>query len=246
MTDSLAAEVRRLRAVEQLSIRQICLRLGLGRVRVQATLRDVPPPASLRRRNAKDDLHATALRLRADGHTVNEIAERLTVAKSTAYEWVRHLPLDSSSEVAAERQQAADARRMLSRAGRRKRREDAEREARGLAASGPGRRTCGKTLLIGAVLYWCEGTKSKPDDPRYDLTFTNSDPCLVELFVRFVEAMGRSREDLRYRVSIHENADSEAAGRWWAETLGVGLDCFQRPTLKRHNPTTSRTNVGED
>jgi hypothetical protein len=38
----------------------------------------------------------------------------------------------------------------------------------------------------------------------------------VELFIRFVEAMGRSRQDLRYRVSIHEQADAEAAGRWWA------------------------------
>ncbi|TYC22659.1 helix-turn-helix domain-containing protein [Micromonospora sp. MP36] len=246
MTDSLAAEVRRLRAVEQLSVGQICSRLGLGRVRVQAMLRDVPAPASVRRRNAKDDLHAKALQLRADGHTVNEIAERLTVAKSTAYQWVKHLPLDSSSKVADQRQRAADARRMLSRARRREQREDAEREARNLAAEWAGAPDLRETLLIGAVLYWCEGTKSKPDNPRYDLTFTNSDPRLVELFIRFVEAMGRSREDLRYRVSIHENADAEAAGRWWAAKLGVGLDCFQRPTLKRHNPTTSRTNVGEN
>ena len=62
-------------------------------------------------------------------------------------------------------------------------------------------------LLVGAVLYMCEGTKSKPANPRYDLTFTNSDIRLVELFVRFVETTGRSRHGLRYRVAIHEDVE---------------------------------------
>ncbi|MDX5456256.1 hypothetical protein ACGFI5_01960 [Micromonospora tulbaghiae] len=51
------------------------------------------------------------------------------------------------------------------------------------------------------------GTKSKPGNPRYDLTFTNSDIRLVELFVRFVETTGRSRHELRYRVAIHEDVE---------------------------------------
>lgn len=245
VTDPLADDVRHLRAVEQLSIRQICLRLGISRARVQELLRGVPPPAWVRRPNAKDDLRATALQLRADGCTVNEIAERLAVAKSTAYAWVKHVPLDAHSEVAMQRRLVADARRGLTRANRQEERMEAEREARHLAVEWVGELGLREMLLIGAVLYWCEGTKSKPDNPRYDLTFTNSDVRLVELFVRFIEAMGRSRKDLRYRVSIHESADAEAAGRWWAAQLGVPLDRFQRPTLKRHNPKTSRTNVGE-
>jgi hypothetical protein len=47
-------------------------------------------------------------------------------------------------------------------------------------------------------------------------------------------------------VSIHENADAEAAGCWWAAQLGVDAGSFQRPTLKRHNPRTTRTNAGAD
>ncbi|MET8906679.1 helix-turn-helix domain-containing protein [Micromonospora sp. NPDC004551] len=192
------------------------------------------------------ELRDAARRLRAEGHTVNQIAEQLTVAKSTAYRWVGHLPLDGSSEAAGRRRIEADARRAVHRAASRKQREDAEREVQDAAAAWVGAPALRELMLVGAVLYWCEGTKSKPDNPRYDLTFTNSDIRLVELFVRFIEATGRSRQDLRYRVSIHENADAEAAGRWWAAQLGVDPGSFQRPTLKRHNPRTTRTNIGAD
>lgn len=67
-----------------------------------------------------------------------DIARQLGVARSIAYQWVRHLPFDRDSERARQRR------------------------------------------LEGGAL--------------------------------FVEAAGRSRHDLRYRVSIHENADAEAAG----------------------------------
>ncbi|QLQ39184.1 helix-turn-helix domain-containing protein [Micromonospora robiginosa] len=191
-------------------------------------------------------LKEAAGRLRDEGRTVNEIADRLGIAKSTAYRWVGHLPLDTSAEVAVQRRRVAAGRRATRWAERRTQREDAEREAQHRAAEWVGTLARRELLLVGAVLYWCEGTKSKPANPRYDLTFTNSDVRLVELFVRFVEATGRSRRQLRYRVAIHESADAEAAGRWWAGQLGVEFASFQRPTVKRHNPTTKRINVGAD
>ncbi|WP_341718948.1 hypothetical protein QQG74_04025 [Micromonospora sp. FIMYZ51] len=62
MTDFDATEVRRLRTAEQLSIREIQARTGLGRNRVQQLLRGVPAPERTRRPNAKDDLRAEAPR----------------------------------------------------------------------------------------------------------------------------------------------------------------------------------------
>ncbi|WBC10383.1 resolvase [Micromonospora sp. WMMA1947] len=197
-------------------------------------------------RGRRAELKVAADRLREEGCTVGEIADRLGVAKSTAYRWVGHIPLDASSDSAAQRRRAAGARRALRWAGKRTLREAAECEARRRAADWVGALASRELLLVGAVLYMCEGTKSKPANPRYDLTFTNSDIRLVELFVRFVETTGRSRHELRYRVAIHENADAEAAGRWWAAELGVDVGGFQRPTLKRHHPRTTRTNVGAD
>jgi hypothetical protein len=48
------------------------------------------------------------------------------------------------------------------------------------------------------------------------------------------------------RVHIHENADAEAAQQYWLDVTHTRPDQFRRPTLKRHNPKTLRTNVGEN
>jgi hypothetical protein len=47
-------------------------------------------------------------------------------------------------------------------------------------------------------------------------------------------------------VHIHETSDAEAAGDWWSKELRVPRDQFQRPTIKKHRPSTTRINVGVD
>jgi hypothetical protein len=101
-------------------------------------------------------------------------------------------------------------------------------------------------LLGGALVYMCEGAKSKPWRRRDRLTFINNDPRLLRLFLGFLATQGRPPDSVRYRVHIHETADAEAAGDWWAECLKVPRELFQRPTIKRHNPLTVRANTGDD
>lgn len=88
----MAAEARRLRMEEGLSLRQIQQRLGVRKDRLYGWLRGVPPPEWTRRPNAKDELRARAEQLRRDGWSVPDIAVELGVAKSTAgrrlYWWI--------------------------------------------------------------------------------------------------------------------------------------------------------------
>jgi len=101
-------------------------------------------------------------------------------------------------------------------------------------------------VIAGAVAYWCEGSKSKPWREQPVLEFINSDPGLIEIFLRFVEAMGADRRRLTYRLSIHESADASAAGRWWAERIGIDVADMRRPTIKKHKPTGNRRNKGDE
>jgi hypothetical protein len=75
--------------------------------------------------------------------------------------------------------------------------------------------------------------------------FTNSDPGLIRFYLRFLDAAGVQRTDLTFRVQIHENADAEAAQRFWEEVTGAPEDQFGKPTLKHHNLKTNRGNVGD-
>ncbi|GAA3738192.1 hypothetical protein GCM10022379_04540 [Micromonospora maritima] len=198
-TDPLATEARRLRVEEQLSVAEIRVRLGIGRDRVYALLRGVPPPERTRRPRARDDDRAEAVRLRAAGKSVNRIAEQLGVAKSTAYQWVRHLPLDPD-DAAAERRRAqseamADARRRAYRESRDAAQAAEQTRAAG-AVGGLGERDL---LLLGAAIYWCAGSKSKPWRPQDRLEFVNSDPGLLGLSWRSSPTVPRSRQ-LYWRV----------------------------------------------
>jgi hypothetical protein len=103
-----------------------------------------------------------------------------------------------------------------------------------------------EVVIAGAIAYWCEGSKTKPYARGDRVIFTNSDPRLILFFLRFLDAAGISRSDLRFCLQIHESADVAAAQRFWIEVTGSKDEQLLRPTLKRHNPKTTRKNVGDD
>jgi len=247
MIDPLATEARRLRTVELLSAREIQRRLGIGKDRLSTLLRDVPPPEWTKRPNAKDELRGRAVELRRTGRSVPEIAAELGVARSTAYQWVRHLPLDADPSAEARRRRAQSQRMTEARwAPHRAARDAAVRDAHARAAERVGPLSARDLLIVGAAIYWCEGTKSKPWRRDDRVVIINSDPRLLAIFLRFLEVCGVDRGVPGYRLSIHESANVDAAARWWQATLSLPADRFRRPTLKRHQATTIRYNTGED
>jgi hypothetical protein len=244
--DPRRSEARRLRMETRMSLARLREHFGVSRDVMADWLRGLPTPGWATRPRAKDDLRDEAIRMRAEGCTVPAIAARLKVSRSSAYLWTRHLPLDRTPEEAEERRRRhmkamREARwRPLNQA------RDEERSALNESeAAWVGALSEREVMLLGAVAYWCEGQKSKPWQPnRCRVVFINSDPVLIQLFLRFVAQLGAEGASLRYRLSIHESADVEAAGHWWAAVAGVPRERFSRPTLKKHNPATVRYNVG--
>jgi len=229
-----------------LSLSELMKHFGVGSATLTDWLRGIEPPEWTRRPNAKDELRAQAVELRRQGWSVNDLAAHLGVAKSTAWNWVKHIPLDPDSERARQKQDHSalmNAERWGAHNAERDRRE-AEEKAR--AVVDVGELTERDALLAGALVYMCEGAKAKPWRRLDRLKFINNDPRLHRIFLTFLALHGRGPETLRYRVHIHETADAEAAGDWWAEGLAVPRELFERPTIKRHKPSTRRVNTGAD
>jgi len=228
------------------SLRQIKQILGpIGNQALSDALRGEPPPEWTRRPRAKDELRARARELRTQGLDYEEIAEALGVAKSSVSYWVRDMPRpERLSREQCRKRSAEGTRRYCA----------AERPARGAwrsavreaTAAQIGDLTHRELLIAGSIAYWCEGSKAKPYQRIGRVAFINSDPALIHFFLRFLEATGTPRTDLRFRVYIHESADVEAAHRFWRHVTGAPPEQFFSPTLKRHNPKTVRKNVGED
>ena len=244
-TDGFRAQAIALRRAGR-SRREIKEILGIGsNETLSQALRGEPPPEWTRRPRAKDDLHARARELRAQGLDYEEIAGALGVSKSSVSLWVRDMPLAERLSYEECRKRAAEGAQRYWAAERPLR--EARREAvRAAAAAEIGPLTKQEILIAGAIAYWCEGAKSKVRRRQDRVVFVNSDPALIRFFLRFLDMVGVGREDLTYRVHIHETADVPGAERFWQRVTQADPRQFRRTVLKTHNPRTVRTNVGDD
>ncbi len=172
-----------------------------------------------------------SIRLREQGHSVNEIVEHVGVAKSSVSVWVRNVPLTPEARtrlltkiklgqmISAERKHER-MRHLL---------DEYFQAALREVGSGGFQRVHGKILC--ALLYWCEGTKNH----YQGVTFVNSDPRLIKLFLRlFRESFDVDERKIKPRIHLHEYHDSQRQLTFWSEVTNIPESQFSRPYLKPH------------
>jgi AcrR family transcriptional regulator len=149
-----------------------------------------------------------ARELRAEKHlSVDEIAERLALPKTTIYYWVRDLPLGRPRRGSA---------------GQRKGNRNMQRNyaVRRAAAYLLGRiefsdLLAEPTFRDFVCLYMAEGYKRS----RNTVSVCNSDPAIVVLCARWVRRFARN--PVKYSVQYHADQDLQVLRDFWAHTIGV-------------------------
>ncbi len=88
--------------------------------------------------------------------------------------------------------------------------------------------------IAGALLYECEGTKLRKD-PRYKNTyiyaieFTNSNPVLVSLFLRFMqEELEIGIKEIKGQLFLYPDMDVQKVIREWSRRTGIPRSQFQK------------------
>ncbi|MDX3457497.1 hypothetical protein PV396_37040 [Streptomyces sp. ME02-8801-2C] len=225
-----------------LSLRQIRDELQVHNKEVlQRLVEGEPPPEWTKRPRAKDDLREKARELRQQGWTYNQIKAELGCSKSSVSLWVRDLP-HPEPKCTPEEQRA----RMNAGLARLHAQRDHERQAtKRTAAAAIGDLSDRELFITGVALYWAEGSKDKPHRRTEVLQFINSDPNVINLFLRWLDLLEVERERLTLRVCIHETADVRGAEEYWANITGIDATAFSKATLKKHNPRTVRKNTGD-
>ncbi|KAF5996741.1 hypothetical protein O1M63_24120 [Streptomyces mirabilis] len=199
-----------------------------------------PPPEWTKRPNAKDDLRDKARELRLQGWTYDQIQMELGCSKGSISLWVRDLPKPERRDPSEQAKLASRKRWEHELAVR-----DEERQkTKAAAAAEIGTLSDRELFLVGVGMYWAEGSKDKPYDRRENVTFVNSDPGMIETFLRWLDLLGVERDRVRYCVMIHESADVAGAEQYWANLVGADRSAFNKTTIKKHNPKTVRKNVG--
>jgi len=202
-------------------------------------LKGVPAPEWTARPNAKDELRSLAIELRTQGHSYREIQQLVPVSKSTLSLWLRDVLVDEpalsrlADRVAAGHENAATAIRA--------RREAKERRIIGDARTQIPAPLDESALFMAALaLYWAEGTKAKEWNPSEGVTLINSDLRSTAKQATINLLLGIGRDELAFRVAIHETGDVARAERFWADVVGIEQAELQRTSLKRHERRLTR------
>ncbi|WP_137234285.1 hypothetical protein [Streptomyces sp. BPSDS2] len=205
-------------------------------------LQGEPAPEWTKRPNAKDDVREKARELRLRGMTYDRIQVELGCSKSSISLWVRDLPKP-------ERKRSREESSAIGRRGWEAtlQHRDTERQAaKQQAADEVDTMTDRELFLVGVSLYWAEGSKSKPYRTQERVTFVNSDPGMIEVFLAWLRLLGVAEERLRFHVHIHETADIAAAEQYWITLTGADPRAFGKTSLKTHSPKTNRKNIGDN
>lgn len=154
-----------------------------------------------------------ARRLRAQGKTLQEIAELLGVSKSSVSIWVRDVAFTPSKRRYGPHRRPHPFHE-------RKLREIAECDAEGLRRVGT--LSSGAFFAAGIALYAGEGSKTDGS-----IRFANTDAAMMSFFAAWLRRFFDIDESrLRVRVYLHQGLDLDAAQRHWSDVTGVPLSQF--------------------
>lgn len=103
-------------------------------------------------------------------------------------------------------------------------------------------------LMLGAALYWAEGSKEKSYKPGSGLRFSNSDPKMVRFFVQWlVYNLNVETSRIVFDLYVHESRSSESHKyrKYWMNVIGINGISFGKIYLKHNKLNTKRKNTGD-
>jgi predicted transcriptional regulator len=185
----------------------------------------------------KTEERMEARKLRQEqGLSVNKIAEKIGVSRSTFSRWVKDIPLttdqrhqliENSKSYGAQHQGS-----IANKVKHRKIREAYQQAGREKAGEGDA------LHLAGCMLYWTEGTKG-----RAECRVTNSDPDMMLTFIRFLRQCFRI-EDERFQIRITtylgNGLSLEDIEQYWLDLLKLPYECLKQTSMKQPKSSNQR------
>ncbi|MDP2668524.1 MAG: helix-turn-helix domain-containing protein [bacterium] len=83
-------------------------------------------------------------------------------------------------------------------------------------------------FLAGLFLYWGEGGKTA----EARLVISNTNPAVIKFFIRWLSIFKVPKEKLRIYVHLYKDMNIKKELNFWAKTLGIPLQQFQKPYIK--------------
>lgn len=184
-----------------------------------------------------------AIRLRKEkGLSISEIKSIINIPYETIKRWVKSFPLTNEQDIQLairnpNYKKSINAGKIYSERHR-VNRLSSQKEGKRIA------KRCKNSLwAIGAMLYWGEGSKCY----RNTLDFTNSDPYMIKLFVRFlVEELRIEKNKIAITIQCYNDLRSiEEIENFWVGTTGLDKDNLRKTIINKYPISSKKTKIGK-
>jgi len=187
-----------------------------------------------------------AINLRKQGLSYSEILKQIPVAKSTLSLWLQSVGLSKEQKQRLTEKKLASALRGSKR--KKEIRIALTDEVKGKAEKEIGNLTERELWLIGIALYWGEGSKEKENRPGSPVKFSNSDPDMIRIFLKWLlEIVKVPKEKVYPEIYIHENHKNriDTVIDYWASNTSFSKSEFNHIYFKKNKINTKRKNIGD-
>ncbi len=178
-----------------------------------------------------------AIKLRNKGLSYNEIKKEVPIAKSTLSLWLKSILLKPEHQKRLYTKQI----QILSK-GPQSQKSRREKEVEQIIKNAEKEIQIPIALktyrLIGAVLYWAEGSKGK------QFALTNSDPHLILFTIHWIEKILKiPTEKLKMRLNIYPQQNELKIKNFWSDLTGIPLKNFGKSYIKPANKNYKKNNL---
>lgn len=187
-----------------------------------------------------------AIKLRKEGMSYSEILRVVPVAKSTLSIWLRSVGLSKTQQQRLTAKKLDAGKR--GGAARNVTRINTTAEIVNRSKRQIGVISKRELFLVGAVLYWAEGSKEKETAPGSGIQFTNSDPKMLRVFLLWLRSACKIEEEkIHFQIYLHETNENRIREvvEHWSKNLMVTEDRLNKIYFKRNKVSTNRKNTGE-
>lgn len=174
----------------------------------------------------------------------NEILKLVPVAKSTLSIWLKGVGLakkqkqrltEKRKQAQLKAQQACTQKRLK-----------ITTEIKSAAQREVGKISSRELWLLGVALYWAEGTKQRAKNVSARVTFSNSDPEMIKLFLKWLmECCGIPKKDIILAIYLHKTAKSREGEikKYWVKATLFPLSQFNNTVWKNNKIKNKWRNI---
>jgi len=175
-----------------------------------------------------------AIDLRRQGKSYGQIQKELGISsKGTLSYWFKNLQLSSTEKSKLKKNVELAQKRGLLKFNKirsykiRQENEESWTQGVNFLKSVTSSLSSDKIISISSIaLFWAEGTK-KVSSSNQNLTFTNSDPKMIKLYMRFLrECLKVPENKIKAGIHIHKNIPSQEAIEYWSKVMKIKTDIF--------------------